>query len=329
MQEKLTINTIAKLSGVAKSTVSRYLNGGSVRDTTAQKIQKVIEENHYEPNMFARLSAKKSHIIGVVVPGFNSVTTPRLIEVVVKHLKENNYTPLILHTGNDLREEKNCIERLTKMNVDGIMVLSTGITEQHRELAKQIRLPLLFLGQNLAQVNAVKNDDYHAGYDMGRYVAEQGAKNVVCLWVEEQDPAVGKERKKGVLDGLHDAGAEHVEFQYTTFFYSDVLDHLHRFFDPQQLPDAIICATDRIAEGVYKVCMEQGVVIGKQLSVVGFGDYETSELLNPGLTTVRFDWQQWGEVSVKTMLKMTQGQQVPGLQLVPYQLMIRQSVKSR
>ena len=40
MEKKLTINDIAQMSGVAKSTVSRYLNGGSVKDATAQKIKK-------------------------------------------------------------------------------------------------------------------------------------------------------------------------------------------------------------------------------------------------------------------------------------------------
>ena len=54
MDKKLTINDIAKMSGVAKSTVSRYLNGGSVRPSTGQKIKKIIEENNYEPNVFAR-----------------------------------------------------------------------------------------------------------------------------------------------------------------------------------------------------------------------------------------------------------------------------------
>ena len=82
LEKKLTINDIAQMSGVAKSTVSRYLNGGSVKDATAQKIKKIIEENNYEPNLFARLNAKESRIIGLTVPGFNSITTPRLVEVI-------------------------------------------------------------------------------------------------------------------------------------------------------------------------------------------------------------------------------------------------------
>ena len=112
LEKKLTINDIAQMSGVAKSTVSRYLNGGSVKDATAQKIKKIIEENNYEPNLFARLNAKESRIIGLTVPGFNSVTTPRLVEVIVAYLKKNDYTPLIMHTENDIEEEIRCIERL-------------------------------------------------------------------------------------------------------------------------------------------------------------------------------------------------------------------------
>lgn len=88
MEKKLTINDIARMSGVGKSTVSRYLNGGSVKEATSQKIKKVIEDNNYEPNMFARLNAKNSRIIGLVVPGFNSVTTPHLVEVIVAYLKK-------------------------------------------------------------------------------------------------------------------------------------------------------------------------------------------------------------------------------------------------
>ena len=103
--KKLTINDIAKMSGVAKSTVSRYLNGGSVRPSTGQKIKKIIEENNYEPNVFARLKAKESRVIGLTVPGFDSVTTPRLVEVIVEYLKKNDYTPLIMHTGNKITDK--------------------------------------------------------------------------------------------------------------------------------------------------------------------------------------------------------------------------------
>ena len=145
MNKKLTINDIAKMSGVAKSTVSRYLNGGSVRPATGQKIKKIIEENNYEPNVFARLKAKESRVIGLTVPGFDSVTTPRLVEVIVEYLKKNDYTPLIMHTGNSIAEEIRSIERLKNMNVDGIMVLATSTTKEYEEVAGEVK-PLPVIG---------------------------------------------------------------------------------------------------------------------------------------------------------------------------------------
>lgn len=329
MDKKLTINDIANMSGVAKSTVSRYLNGGSVRNETAQKIKKVIEENNYEPNVFARLSAKNSHIIGLVVPGFNSVTTPRLVEVIVAYLKENGYTPLIMHTGNDVEEEIRSIERLKNMNVDGIMVLSTSVTSRHQPAAQGLNIPLLFLGQRLPGWNSVINDDYNAGYDIGRYLGECGAFDVLGLWVGADDPAVGKERRQGVIDGLHSCGVRKIDFQETTFFYEDAAAKIDEILQSRELPDTIVCATDRIAEGVYKVLPQKGLKIGEDISVTGFGNYETSELLNPPLTTISFDWRNWGQISAESMLQMIHGKPVSLVQITPYELVKRKSVKDR
>ena len=52
--------TLPKRAGVPKSTVSRYLNGGSVSVSTTEKIEKIISETGYKPNVFAQsLKAKK------------------------------------------------------------------------------------------------------------------------------------------------------------------------------------------------------------------------------------------------------------------------------
>ena len=57
------MDDIANMAGVTKSTVSRYFNGGSVRESTRERIQEIIREYNYEPNTFARLKAKESNVI--------------------------------------------------------------------------------------------------------------------------------------------------------------------------------------------------------------------------------------------------------------------------
>lgn len=323
----MTISDIAQLSGVAKSTVSRYLNGGSVKYETGQKIKKIIDEYHYEPNVFARLSAKNSRIIGLIVSGFNSVTTPRLVEVLVAYLKKADYTPLIMHTGNDLEEELRSMERLKQMNADGILVLATSVTKRHQEVVERLELPVLFLGQRVPYGNSVIYDDYRAGMDVGKYLGESGISDAVLLWVGEEDPSVGKERRAGVLDGLKLCAVPNPEVVVTTFFYGDVVESMRRFLEQRKLPDAFICATDRIAEGVYKALRERGIKVGEQVSVIGFGDYETNELLVPPLASVAFDWQRFGEVSAETMIQMIEGRPVSEVQIISHKLIRRASVR--
>ncbi|WP_273711969.1 LacI family DNA-binding transcriptional regulator, partial [Leuconostoc mesenteroides] len=73
MEKKLTITDIANMAQVAKSTVSRYLNGGPVSAKTREKINKVVTENNYQPNTFAQsLKQKVNHTIGVIVPRLDS-----------------------------------------------------------------------------------------------------------------------------------------------------------------------------------------------------------------------------------------------------------------
>ena len=62
MAGKVTIADIAEMAGVAKSTVSRYFNGGYVKEETREKIRKAAESQGYSPNTFARLKARESRM---------------------------------------------------------------------------------------------------------------------------------------------------------------------------------------------------------------------------------------------------------------------------
>lgn len=73
MEKKITISDIAKKANVSKSTVSRYLNGGSVSKTTREKIDELVATYNYQPNTFAQsLKSKRNHTVGVIVPRLDS-----------------------------------------------------------------------------------------------------------------------------------------------------------------------------------------------------------------------------------------------------------------
>lgn len=70
--KKVVIDDVAKLAGVSKATISRYLNGKFeyMSEKTKDRIKESIEELNYRPNNIARsLKSNKSKLIGVVIAG--------------------------------------------------------------------------------------------------------------------------------------------------------------------------------------------------------------------------------------------------------------------
>ena len=249
------------------------------------------------------------------------------LRAIVEYLKKNDYTPLIMHTGNSIAEEIRSIERLKNMNVDGIMVLATSTTKEYEEVVKHLQIPILFLGQRFPGANSIINDDYNAGYKVGEYIGKRAFEQIYLLWVSKEDPAVGEERRRGVIDGLFSCGKEPTEVIETSFFFEAAVHNVEKLIEKVKKPAALICATDRIAQGAYKVFYEKNIAIPEEVSVVGFGDYETGELMRPPLTTVKFDWKNWGESSAETMLQMIQEKPVSQIQVNPYEFIERESVR--
>ena len=145
---KITMDDIANMAGVTKSTVSRYFNGGSVRESTRERIQEIIREYNYEPNTFARLKAKESNVIGVVLPTLNSKVSSRVVTSIGRYLREQGYETLIKDSDHSVDLELKNIQRLITLKVDGIILSAITITEAHRKLIQGSPVPVVVLAQD-------------------------------------------------------------------------------------------------------------------------------------------------------------------------------------
>ena len=102
------------------------------------------------------------------------------------------------------------IRRLMSLNVDGILISSISIVEEHRELLGNSPVPVVVLAQEYPEGISVVDDDYEAGFAMGKYVGETHPRRAAYLGVTEEDRAVGVVRKRGVLDGLKSCGVDSI-----------------------------------------------------------------------------------------------------------------------
>ena len=325
--KKLTMNDIAKMAGVGKSTVSRYFNNGYVKEETRAKIKKVIEDNDYEPNALAQImKSKQSKMIGVITATLDSKTSSRMIMAFDEYVRSEGYSPMIINTNhNELRELKS-IESLWKLQVDGIVLLATNVTMAHQKIASKLDIPLIFVGQSFDEGISIVYDDYNAGYDVGEYAAKMGHQDILYMGVNQKDEAVGVYRKKGIFDALTNHGIKHIQFIETDFTYENTQKKISKYLE-KKVPSMIICATDNIALACYKEIKDKGLEIPGDVSIIGFGGYEVSSLLVPSMTTVRFENEEAGCVAGKTIIDLIEGEKVESKQIISYVFIEGESVK--
>lgn len=318
--KKVTINDIAQEAGVAKSTVSRYLNDGYVKAETRDKIKSVIDKYQYEPNMAASaLKNKNTKTIGIVVPTISSTVASRMIESMEEKLKKEGYTPLIIDTNHDIHREVSAMEYFRSINVEGIILIATNISLMHQRLVHESDIPVLIVAQHFKNGASIIYDDYRAGKEIGEIVGKKGHQSVLYLGVNRIDEAVGVQRRKGVLKGLEENGVPRIHTRETDFSFSKTRKIIHHYLEDHN-PSCIIAATDQLALAAYKEISEKGLRVPEDISLVGFGGYEVSQLITPSLFSVRFDNELAGAMAAKTILDMIKKEPVSTTQIIGYNI---------
>lgn len=326
MDRKVTIQDIANMVNVSKSSVSRYLNNGYVSEENAKKIKEAIEKTGFQTNFFAkRLKTKKSGLIGIVIPRIDSVTVGKVLTGINKKLKENDYQGIILISELDIEKELDNISSLHQQGVDGIIINSMAITKKHIELISKLSIPTIFTGQKNEFANYIKIDDYEAGKIMGNYFKSMGHTNIVFFGVNEWDKAVGIDRKNGFIDAAKENNSECIiKFVETDFSFISAYNKASEVL--KYKPTAIICATDNICLGILRYLHENDIKVPEEISVAGFGGYDIGSVSYPTLTTVAFDYELIGTKTAQGILDLIEGKELKENNDTPLKLIERESV---
>ena len=328
----MTIKEIAKLAGVSSAAVSRYLNGGYVSGEKKEQIRKVIEETGYQPSAQARmLRTKKACLVGVVVPKINSESISHITAGVEQVLSERNYQMLLAGTDNTPAKEIEYMRLFENYPVDGIILVGTMITAEHRRFLKESKVPVVVIGQHTKFANCIYHDDYGAGEAMGRAVAAKSKKEIAYIGVSREDKAAGAAREDGFRAGLKSLGKELKEENYkvseftTKSGYEKVLELLNEKHDI----DIISCATDTIAAGaieaihayvgsqIPKNVEDTGsrfryILDNTSIQVTGFGDNQLLKAVTGGIPTVHFGYKTSGIRGAELLLDVIErGENIP------------------
>lgn len=303
----MNIAEIAKLAGVSSAAVSRYFNNGYISEEKREAIRKVVEKTGYRPSIQAQtLRTKKTKMIGVIVPKIASDSIGKIVEGILSVLNKSGYQMLLAVTQNNPKKELEYLSAFRDKQVDGVILAATVFTEEHKRILRNLSVPIVIVGQQLAGYCCVYHDDYHAIYDLTRLFLEKGRTRLGYLSAILQDKAVGEERRRAFQDAVREMGYGELAGNWVISPFTETAAYEKTGELLAKCPnlDGLICATDRMAAGAVKYLRECGIKVPEQILVAGQGDSMIANVMDPPLITIRYSYEKSGEMAVKMLAEM-------------------------
>jgi len=334
--EKVTINEIAKRSGVSKATVSRVINNSKpVSDEVRQKVMAVIESTNFVPSALGRsLSLKKSHLIGVIIPDLANPVFSRIIAGMESYLRSKNYSLLITATDFNIDTGIRHIQILNEKAIDGLIFLAGAMNEELIQALNTFHKPVVVIGSDIDSdtIPVIEIDNKKAAYDATVYLVSIGHKNIAMIRGPLSDRYAGKERFIGYQEALMESGLYQthlvVEGKYT---FDHGYNAMKRLLVSKPLPTAVFCANDLMAIGAMKCAFDEGFKVPADISFIGFDDVEIAKMYNPTLTTIHQPFEEKGLQAIERLIDMIKlyndkkEASFAELVILPHKLVVRQS----
>jgi len=305
-----TLKDLANELGIHFTTVSRALrNHPNVSPETRKRVLELAEERGYQPDSIAQnLKSKKSYTIAVMVPEIQNDFFSSVISGIEEVAYQEGYTIMVFQSNEDYQREQLNLRPIVSQRVAGLLISVSKSTlngNHFKKLEKQ-HIPIVFFDRFCKDVKAsrVYTDDYIGAMKAVEHLISQGYQRIAHL-AGPESVSVSKSRFEGYVHALkkHNVHIEESLIIYGGFQEEDGRQGLRKLLDNNLRPDAVFTVNDFVASGVYLQAKESGILIPRDLAVVGFGNNNISKLMSPPLTTVRQSTREMGIRAAKLLLR--------------------------
>lgn len=330
---------MAEMLGISTTTVSNVINGktSEVSQKTAEKVQKLLDEYDYVPNMSAKnLAQNHSRLIGIVLKGrkdkyeniFADPFHGELLGALEASIRERGYY-MMLYTSEDINE---IVRNVVSWNTEGLVLVGM-LHDDYLKIKSKYKRPVVMIDsytpKNIAKYVNIGLDDEQGGYLMTKYLLECGHRKIAFLAdnMEGVDYIryIGHQR---ALEEYHiDVDLDNlIVIRPSKYERQNSMEEIyavaHKF-------TAFMCCSDYYAVTLMKYLRERGIRFPEDLSITGFDDNLYAQISYPALTTIHQDVSQRGTVAIEYLINMIDGKSAPHTANVsmPVSLVIRDSVK--
>lgn len=332
---QLTIEDIARLAGVSRSTVSRVINGQpSVRQEVRDRVQAVIAEHKYAPQAAARqLVTQRTRTIGLILPDsayqmFGNPIFAQMGQGVSQVCAQKGYISMQF-MGQRNMEEQTLYNLLRSRPFDGVVLISGEYEDPRPGFLRNAGIPYVRIGRdpNHDDMKYVDIDNIAAARAAVEHLVKLGHRRIAMIKGMGTDTS-SADRFEGYKQALQGAGIALDEQLVGDGDWTAVCGYTitRRFLELDSPPTALFSSNDMMAAGVVRAVHERGLKVPDDLALVGFDDLDQTTMIFPELTTVRQPCVDMGARAAEILINQLENEnEEPEHVILPTTLVIRSS----
>lgn len=314
--QRLTIDDVARIAGVSRTTASMVLNGHAERyriaQATVERVEQVARELHFSPSHSARsLRNRRSQAIGLVIPDLTNASHAALAQALENLCRARDLQLLMVTSDEDPERESAGMTQLVARQVDGMLVVPCSSDVRAYQKWTR-RLPLVFVDRRLddSGIPSVVTDATDSVVQLLAPRLAAGLDELVYFGGQAA-LSPSRDRLAGYRQALAGAGlAEQPGWVCERDFLRESGFAMMRDWHAAngRYPQALFTASIALLEGVLAFMRQQHGLQGAPRCMMTFDHHALLDCLPLAIDTVQQDSTALAEASLAKVLALLEGQ---------------------
>lgn len=331
--EAITLKDLASELGLHPSTVSRILHAetdtarGAAAPATAQRVRDLAQKLGYSPDPQAKsLRTRRTHLLGVIVPRLSDLVLAVMYEGIEEAADDAGYSTFVMNSLDEPAMQRRKVEIMLSRRVDGLIFGDAHLDGDILHELTDRNVPFVLMNRAVKGFPSATCDDVLGGMLVAQHLWERGHR-VVSIIAGEPYASTAVDRTHGFASRWRALGGEIPESAIVWSRFDTMGGRIAAqrvLSDSSRRPSAIFAVNDFAAIGAMGAANAHGLVVGRDLAIVGFNDTSLAAQLPISLSSVRSPMTEIGGCAVKLLLDVINGETVESVRLAPT-LCVRES----
>lgn len=331
-QHRTSLKDLAAELGVSIATVSRALRSSpEIGKEMQQRVKDLAKSLNYRPNPFAQSLRKEApKVIGVVVPNLVTHYYAAVLDGIEEEARRAGYSVISANSHEVFEDEKQAINNFISLHVEGIVacLAQTTTDYSHFEEISDMGIPLVFFGRTCLtdRFSSVTANGDEAAQLATQHLIDTGSRRIAFIGGPNHLDMV-RRRKHGYLEALRE---NHIEIERDLVIcgkidYQFALQAVEQLLKQENRPDAILAFNDIITFAAFTAIKNCGLRIPDDVALIGFTDDVHAAYVTPRMSAIADQSRLMGITACRLLLKSINGDPAVYKEIVPQQLVIRET----